>query len=405
MIGAMSDAADDARDEPRRHRLRAAWRQEERVTSLELFFDLVFVLAITKCTAMMAARPTWTGLGEALMVLAVLWWAWVGYAWLTSVVDPEEGTVRVVMFTAMIGLLIAAISAPHVFDSDQRSLTFALAYALVRAAHIALFLLASHDVPRLRRSVNGLAASSAIGVALIVGASFLRTDARIALWLVAIVLDIGGPFAFGSEGWELVPGHFAERHGLMILIALGESVVAIGAAAEQELTTGTIVAIALGVVLVGSMWWLYFDVVAAAAAEHLESMAAGRPRNDLARDSYSYLHLPMVAGIVLAAFGLHDTFAEPHARLATVPAWALYGGVALYLLGHVAFRLRHIGSFNFLRLGVAGLLLALAPVVRSVHANVALAIVAGLAAAIVAYEAVREAETRDALRRAGISRG
>src|SRR3954453_20061023 len=139
-------------------RLSAVLRQEERVTPLELFFDLVFVLAITQCTALMAGEPTWRGVAKGVLVLGVLWWSWVGYAWLTSVVDPEEGAVRLTMFAAMAALLVAALCVPDAFGSSAA--VFAGAYAIVRIAHIVLFLLASRDDPALRHSVVGLAGSS-----------------------------------------------------------------------------------------------------------------------------------------------------------------------------------------------------------------------------------------------------
>src|SRR5437867_6079577 len=128
--------------------LTAVLRDEERVTPLELFFDLVFVLAITQCTALMSAAPTWQGLVKGLLALGVLWWSWVGYAWLTSVVDPEEGTVRLAMFAAMAAFLVAALAVPGAFSSE--ALLFACAYASVRAAHILLFMLASREDEALR---------------------------------------------------------------------------------------------------------------------------------------------------------------------------------------------------------------------------------------------------------------
>ena len=195
-----------------------------------LFFDLVFVLAITQCTALIADNPTWEGLAQGLLVLGVLWWSWVGYAWLTSVVDPEEGTVRFAMFAAMAGLLIVALCVPEAFDS--LALLFAGAYAIVRMGQIALFLVASRDDPALRQSVIGLAAGTATGTGLLIAASATDGALQGALWAVALSLDMAEPYLFGSEGWKLVPGHFAERHGLIIIIALGESIVAIGVGAE-----------------------------------------------------------------------------------------------------------------------------------------------------------------------------
>ncbi len=160
-----------ATETTQRHRLSAALRQGEQVTPLELFFDLVFVLAITQCTQLMADDPTWSGMAQGLLVFAVLWWSWVGYAWLTSVLDPEEDAVRIVIFAAMAALLVVALCVPQSFG--DLGLAFALAYGAVRVAHIFLFMLASRDDPNLRRSVIGLAISTALGVAILVAASFL----------------------------------------------------------------------------------------------------------------------------------------------------------------------------------------------------------------------------------------
>ena len=237
----------------RRRRLRAAMREGEQVTPLELFFDLVFVLALTQCTQLMSNDPTWGGLAQGLLVLGVLWWSWVGYAWLTSVVDPEEDAVRGVIFVAMAALLLVALCVPGSFD--DLGLAFALTYGVVRVAHIGLFFLASRDDPDLRQSVVGLAVSTAVGVGILVAASSQDGFAQGALWGLALALDMAGPYFFGAEGWKLVPAHFAERHGLIIIIALGESIVAIGIGVGGDLTVGQGVAAVLGMGLAAAMWW------------------------------------------------------------------------------------------------------------------------------------------------------
>jgi low temperature requirement protein LtrA len=367
-------------------------REEERVTPLELFFDLVFVLAITQCTALMSHDPTWSGLAQGLLVLGVLWWSWVGYAWLTSVVDPEEDVVRLSMFVAMAAFLIAAICVPRAFGA--LGLEFALAYGVVRAAHIALFTVASREDPALRHSVIGLAISTAIGVGLLVGASFLDGLAQGGLWALALALDMGAPYFFGAEGWKLVPGHFAERHGLIIIIALGESVVAVGVGAAAALTLGIAAAAVLGIALAAALWWIYFDVVAYVASRRLAQAPAGRERNEMARDSYSYLHFPMVAGIVLVAMALKRTLGQVGEPLDLVPAFALLGGVAAYLLGHVAFRFRHVHTINRQRLLLALLLLALVPAATAVPPLVTLTVVTALLTAMIVYETNRYGERR-----------
>jgi low temperature requirement protein LtrA len=366
------------------------------VTPLELFFDLVFVLAITQCTALMAEEPNWQGLGKAMLVLGVLWWSWVGYAWLTSVVDPEEGAVRLVIFAAMAALLVAALCVPDAFGDS--ALLFACAYGVVRFAQIALFILASRDDPSLRQSVAGLAGGTAIGVGLLVAASAFDGALQGALWAVALLLDMGEPYLFGAEGWKLAPGHFAERHGLIFIIALGESIVAIGVGAETGVDMGVVAAATLGTAVAAALWWLYFDVVALYAARRLSAAAVGREQNELARDSYSYLHFPMVAGVVLVALGFKKTLGDVGEPLELVPAAATLGGTAIYLLAHVAFRLRNTGSLNRHRLACAALLLALLPAAVELPALATVGTLAAVLAALVAYETVRFSEARDRVR-------
>jgi len=378
-------------------RISAVARQTERVTPLELFFDLVFVLALTQCTALMAAEPTWTGIGKGLLVLGVLWWSWVGYAWLTSVLDPEEGAVRFVMFAAMAALLVAALCVPGAFGDD--ALLFAVAYGIVRAAHIALFMLASRDDPALRRSVLGLAGGSAVGVGLLVVASGLDGWAQGLVWALALLLDMAEPFFFGAEGWSLEhPAHFAERHGLILIIAIGESIVAIGVGASGHVDDGVVAAATLGIAVAAALWWLYFDVVSILAERSLSRLPPGRERNERARDTYSYIHFPMVAGIVLGALGLKKTLADVGHDLDTVAAFALLGGTAIYLLGHVAHRIRNIGTVNNHRLVAAALLFALIPLGVALPALATLAILTTVLWGLVGLEAIRFAGSRERAR-------
>jgi low temperature requirement protein LtrA len=371
-------------------------RDGERVTPLELFFDLVFVLALTQCTTLLTRTPTWEGLLEALLVLAMLWWSWGGYAWLTSVLDPEEGAVRLAMFAAMAAFLVAALCVPGAFGSE--ALLFACAYAAVRGAHIVLFLIASRDDPQLRHSVLGLAISTAIGVALLLAAAFAASGLRLGLWGLAVALDMGGPYLFGAEGWKLVPGHFAERHGAIVIIALGESIVAIGIGAKASFGAGVVAVAVLGVAIAAALWWTYFDVTAIIAGRRLAEAVPGRERNEIARDSYSYLHFPMVAGIALVAVGIKRTLRDVDDPLALVPAVALLGGAATYLLAHVAFRLRNMGTLSARRLVCAIVLLALLPAGTALPALATLAVLAVVLVALIVYEAVRYADVRDRVR-------
>jgi low temperature requirement protein LtrA len=371
-------------------------REDERVTPLELFFDLVFVLALTQCTTLIAHDPTWEGMLKGLLVLGMLWWSWVGYAWLTSVVDPEEGAVRLVIFVAMAAFLVAALCVPGAFGSE--ALLFACAYAVVRTAHIVLFVLASREDAALRQSVIGLAGSTAIGAGLLFVAAFASGALQLAIWGLALVLDTGGPLLFGQDGWKLVPGHFAERHGLIVIIALGESIVAIGVGAKASIDAGVVVAGLLGVAVGAALWWVYFDVTAIVAGRRLAKAAEGHERNGIARDSYSYLHFPMVAGIALIAVGLKRTIVHVDEPLKLVSAAALLGGAALYLLAHVAFRLRNMHTLSVRRLVCAIVLLALLPAGAALSALLTLAILAALLAVLIVYEAVRYADSRDRIR-------
>ena len=371
-------------------------RTEESVKPLELFFDLVFVLALTQCTQLMADDPSWEGLVRGLLVLGVLWWAWVGYSWLTSVVDPEEGLVRFAIFGAMAALLVVSLCVPEAFG--DLGLLFACAYFVVRIGQIILFYAASRGDPNLRRSVAGLAVGTLIGTSILIVASFADGLLQGGLWALALALDVGGPYLFGSEGWKLAPRHFVERHGLIVIIALGESIVAIGAGVEGEIDAGVVVASALGVGVAAALWWLYFDIVALVAERRLTNAKPGREQNEIARDSFSYLHFPMVAGIVLVALGLKKTLGHVEDPLKIEVATAMLGGTAIYLLAHVAFRWRNVHRLNVARLICAAVLVALIPLATEIASLATLAIALALLAALIAYETAHFAELRNRLR-------
>jgi low temperature requirement protein LtrA len=223
-------------------------------------------------------------------------------------------------------------------------------------------------------------------VGLLVAGSFLDPGPQAAVWGLALILDMGEPYLFGSEGWHLVPGHFAERHGLIVLIALGESIVAIGLGAGSNLTWGIAAAATLGIGVVAALWWAYFDIVALVSARRLVRAPVGRVQNELARDSYSYVHFLIVAGVILFALGLKKAIGDPTETLEDVPAFALVGGPAVYLLGLVAFRYRHIKTVNWHRLGLALVLLALYPLAREASALVMIALLNLLLWAMIVWE-------------------
>ncbi len=328
---------------------------EERVTPLELFFDLIFVFAITQVTGFVVEDPTWAGLIKGLLVLGVLWWAWAAYAWLTNTINPEEGAVRIAMFAAMGAMLIASLAVPDVFGDD--AFLFACAYAFVRIAHLVLYAIAGRGDRDLLEAIARLGVGTAIGVGLLFLAAGLDGRLQVAVWALALGLDLLGAYIGGGKGWRLSAGHFAERHALIVIIALGETIVALGVGASHTLSPGPVVAGLLGFTVAAAMWWLYFDVVAIVAERKLRE-TTGNAQLAMARDSYSYLHLPMVAGIILFAVGVKKTLGDVGEPLKLVPAVALCGGVALYLLAHILFRLRNVGSLNRQRLVVCACLLA-----------------------------------------------
>jgi len=282
-------------------------------------------------------------------------------------------------------------------------LTLALAYAAVRAAHIALFVLASRGDPQLRRSVASLAVSTAIGVGLLVAGAMVDSEGgRAAFWGLALALDMAGPFFFGSEGWRLEPGHFVERHGLIVIIAIGESLVAIGLGERDSgIGTGVMVAAMLGFAVATSFWLAYFDFFTIRARQIL-SGRSGVARTALARDVFTYLHLPMVAGIVLFAFAMKKTLADVGGELATIPALGLCVGPALYLFAYVALRLRVSRTLGGGRLVAAVACALLWPVATVVPALAALTLVAVVWVGLHAYEIIwwrdARAQTRAALR-------
>jgi low temperature requirement protein LtrA len=370
--------------------------REQRVTPLELFFDLVFVFAITQVTSFLSHAPTWSGLFRGLLLLGMLWWAWSAYAWLTNHLDPEEGIVRLVMLTAVAAMLIVSLAAPGAFADD--GVIFGVAYLVVRALQLALYPFAGRFDRDLIRAVRRIVPSATLGPTLLIIAGFVHGSAQLALWGAALSVTYLGALLGHMRGWRVSPAHFVERFGLIIIIALGESIVAIGVGARGlPLDAGVIAAALLGIVVAGCIWWSYFDWFTYAAQSRLAE-ATGAARAALARDAYSYLHLPMVAGIVLFAFGLKTTLADTTGSLATIPALGLVGGVALYLLAHVALRLRLRGGFGRGRPVAAVVLLGLLPAARVVAGLAALGLVAAVCMALVAYEFLRHREERAFIR-------
>ena len=367
---------------------------EKRVAPLELFFDLVFVFALTQVTQLMSNHPNWTGLGQGMLVLAALWWAWGAYAWLTNYIAADEDRERLLMFAVMGAFLVAALAVPNAFDDD--ALLFAVAYAVARWLHIFIFAEANDDLDA-AGAIRRLARTALPAPALLIVAAFLDGPAQALVWVLALALDFGGPFVFGVRGFRVSAAHFAERFSLIVIIALGESIVAIGAGLEGEIDAGVVTAALLGLVLACALWWAYFDVVALVSERDFRE-ARGERLLLLARDSYSYLHLPMIAGIVLVALGVKKVIGHVDEPLDTVPAVALLGGVAIYYAGHLGFRLRNVRTVNKPRLVALVVCVGLIPLATEVDALVSLALAAAVTSAVIAFEAIRWAEARQRVR-------
>ena len=365
----------------------------QRVTPLELFFDLAFVFAITQVTGFLADNSTWVGLLRGLMLLGALWWAWAAYAWLTNTLNPEEGAVRLFVFGSIGAMLIVSLAAPNAFGVD--GVTFGVAYFIVRALHLALYAIAGRGDRELLRALLRLAPFAILAPALLIAAGFLKNGPQLAVWGVALAVDYLGPAVVGHmRGWRVSPEHFVERHGLVVIIALGESIVAIGVgAAGVRLDAGVIVAALLGIAVVSALWWSYFDWVIFIAQARLAE-TTGAERATLARDLYSYLHLPMVAGIVLFALGMKTTLMDVVSPLPMIPAIGLCGGLAVYFAAHVALRLRIGGGLGHGRPTATVLLIGLIPLATVVPALTALGLVAAVCATLIFYEALRYREHR-----------
>jgi low temperature requirement protein LtrA len=376
----------------------AQYDDERRVSALELFFDLVFVFAITRTTELLTEEPSWTGLLHGLLVLAVVWWAWDGYAWLTNEVDTERDAVRLSIFAAMGAMLLVGLATPGAFGADAT--LFALAYAAVRLVHVVLYLQAAGR-ERGARAIRRLLPSIAIACALLFAAAATDGTTQTLLWVAAVAADYLGLLISGTKGWQVSASHFAERHSLIILIALGESVVDVGAGVREEpIGVAVVVAALLAAAAIAALWWAYFDVVAPVAERRMRA-AAAEERVNIARDSYTFLHLPMVAGIVLMAAGIKVAIGQLSDPLETVTAVELCGGPALYLVAHVLFRLRNVGSINRQRLVATAALLLVIPVATSTSALLGLALVAAILVALIAFEALHFRDARARIRAGG----
>ena len=386
-------------------------QEQATVTPLELFFDLVFVFALTQVTAFMADELSWHGILRGALVMMLLWWAWTGYAWLASVASAEERPIKLVLLTGMAAMFVLALCIPEAFDDLPGGLTgpvvLAICYLLFRVMHFVMFLIIAREDAGLRSQLLRFAPSVFISSMVLLVASQFEGWLQTGLWMLALVADYLGTALAGFSGWRLpAPGHFSERHGLIIIVALGESFVAIGVGVAQEPISWVIViASVLGLILASALWWAYFDV-SALLGEHALATEPVETRARLARNAYSFAHLPLVLGIVLVAFGLKEVLlyvsdSSEHSLTDPLPAAALaalVGGVVLYLLGHVVFKWLTVHTVSVVRLAAAGALLLTIPLIAGQPALVQLGVVALLVACAVLVESVLFAESRRKIR-------
>ncbi|QIB47975.1 low temperature requirement protein A [Streptomyces aureoverticillatus] len=383
---------------------------DHRVTPAELFFDLVFVYAITQVTALMAADPTPLRLLGAGVVLALLWWCWCCFAWLGNVVRADSGAVFGVLVAVMAVVMVVSLTVPDVYADAAGGLpvplVFVLCYGAVRVLHLITYWMSDPDDAVLRANLRRTALLSvAPPFALLLAGSAFSGLTQVLLWLGAVAVDYFGIYLVGGSGWRVAsPGHFSERHGLIVIIALGESIVAIGVGVSGfTLTWPVLGAAAVGLLVVAGLWRVYFGQVSA-AAEHRLAALGGDDQTRFARDVYTFLHLPLVGGVVLTALGMkkvlkqvadtgHYDLSEP---LHGVVAWALPGGVGVFLAAAAAILLRTAGQRSVPLIAGGALCLCAGVVVAVVPALVALVVLAGVVAGVLALEGQRTVSAKPA---------
>jgi low temperature requirement protein LtrA len=361
------------------------------ITTVELFFDLVYVFAVTQLSHLILGNLTVGGVMRAAFLLLIVWWAWIYTTWMANWFDPRSPAVQAVLTGVMLASLLMAAALPEAFG--EHGVLFAVSYvALQVGRNLAAASLLARAHP-LRDVFERLFAWSVVSGALWLIGAALDDDGRLLLWILAVALDLAAPFAgywlpgrghAATTDYDIEGGHFAERCQGFIIIALGESIVVTGAtAADAGLTSTVVICLAIAFVETAALWWLYFG----ATAEHSRAvMSTCEDPGRLARDAYTYLHLPIVAGIIATAVGDDLLIAEPHHPLHGVGLAMVLGGPALYLLGEHLFRRRMTGTANTERLAVAAVLVLLAPVGGHVSALMLSAIVAALLSALALWE-------------------
>jgi low temperature requirement protein LtrA len=353
------------------------------VGNLELFFDLTFVYAMSQVAHLMLSEISWQGFGRGVLALLALWWAWVCFAWLTNLFEVARVVHTTLIILAMAAMLIAVIALPTAFTTG--ALVFGLALLGVRLINAGMFIASSSQgEAELASAIRRLMPGLLVGPALIVAAAFVASPYRELLWVAAAAVDFGSPLIARISELRVVPSYFVARHGSVIIIALGETIVELGAGAEDLHHRRVLGAVVLGVLISASLWWTYFGLTAGAELRMQRTSAVDRPR--LARDAYSYLHLPLVAGIVFFAVGTRVSVEHIDESLAPLAALALTGGVALFYAAEVAYRWRDHHQLTVDRLLAAAASLLVFPVAISVPAVLSLTILTAIGVLRLAWE-------------------
>ncbi len=371
--------------------------EEERKTSyIELFFDLVFVFAFTQVTALILEDTTVEGFARAALVLAMVWWAWSAYAWMTNAIDIENTVTRLIIFAAMAAGFFMALAVPDAFQDEAA--WFAVAYFVVRVLNSTLYMWGvRHDAGQLR-AIARLSPWFLVAALVALAGGFVDPDYRAWVWLASLVIDVVGTLTVARLEWRLSPSHFAERFALIVIIALGESIVAIGIG-TSALARDTAYALSVVVAFAGvaALWWAYFDFTAVAAERALRR-ASPQARGPLARDIFTYFHYPIVLGIIFYAVAAKKTLEHPLDPLSEAGRWALGLGVAIFLCGFALMRFRVIRRIAWERLAAAAVVLVLAVTLDGIDAIVTLGVVIVVLLLSVAVETARLREVRAAIR-------
>lgn len=362
---------------------------EKRTGYLELFFDLVFVFAVTQLVAMLHEDHHLGGWVRGLLMAWLVWWAWSQFTWAGNAIDLDRRSTRVAMLGVTALTLLFAAAMPGAF-SGSGGLRFAVPYTLVRLGGLGLYWLGVRDHPVHRAALRSYLPVAMVSPIVVLAGGAAPGAARPWIWLAAVGIDIASAIAGGRGEFGVSPGHFAERHALIVIIALGESIVGVGATvAGLSLTPALLVTAVAAFTIVASQWWGYFDWVQEAAEARLATEADLRERGHLARDLFTFGHFPIVLGSVVFAFGVEEAVAHPSDPLASTGLIAVGGGLALFLVGFIAGNARAVRALLVERV-VALVVVAVAVGLAGPHVP-AVVLLAMLAVTLVALSAVESA--------------